>query len=164
MNKNLEIVSQEAGNILKAKGLKLVLAESCTGGLVASAITAISGSSAYFDRGYVTYSNESKIDILHVSSDNLEKYGAVSEQVVCEMAEGALRKSRANVSIAVTGIAGPTGGTREKPVGTIFFAWKISGSAVIWKRKNFNGTRNSIRLQAAIYVLTELIQVLENIA
>ena len=161
MNKNLEVVAGKIGGLLKAKGFKLVIAESCTGGLAAASITSIPGSSSYFDRGYVTYSNNAKTDMLNVSTLSLDKYGAVSEQVACEMAEGAFKNGKANVSIAITGIAGPEGGSSGKPVGTIFFAWKISGSNVVWKQKKFTGTRKSIRLQAVIYVLTELIKLLE---
>ena len=106
-----------------ARGVMLVTAESCTGGLVASAMTSVSGSSAWFDRGFVTYSNEAKVDQLDVDPATIERFGAVSEEVSLAMAAGALAASAAQWSVAVTGVAGPTGGSAEKPVGTVWFAW-----------------------------------------
>jgi len=130
----------------------LVTAESCTGGGLAYAITAIPGSSKWFERGFVTYSNESKQELLGVSSNTLEKYGAVSEQTVIEMAHGALRNSHADFSIAITGIAGPDGGTAEKPVGTVWFAWGTKDK-IQSQLKFFQGDRKSIREQAIEYAL-----------
>lgn len=109
------------------KGLMLATAESCTGGLIAGVLTEIAGSSAVFDRGFVTYSNEAKMDMLDVSKSDLAAYGAVSEQVAMEMAQGALVRSRANIAVSVTGVAGPGGGSEEKPVGTVHFGLAMDG-------------------------------------
>ena len=117
------LLAQQVGAALKEHGMTLVTAESCTGGGVAQAITMISGSSDWFDRGFVTYSNTSKEEMLGVSPDTLEQHGAVSEQTVREMVDGALQYSRAQVALSVSGVAGPTGGTPEKPVGMVWFAW-----------------------------------------
>lgn len=115
-------LEETVGNILKSKGIKLALAESCTGGLIANRITNISGASEYFERGNITYSNASKTELLGVSEDIIKKYGAVSHEVATAMAGGALAKSNAQVSLAVTGVAGPNGGSKEKPVGTVYIA------------------------------------------
>jgi nicotinamide-nucleotide amidase len=162
MNKSIEIVSQQLGTILKARKLVLTIAESCTGGLLSAAITAISGASSYFERGYVTYSNSAKKDLLGVSAKTLEEHGAVSEETVKEMAIGALRNGKSDISIALTGIAGPTGEGPGKPIGTVYFAWKVLDMPLKWVRKNFNGTRDSIRQQAVVFALTELIRLLES--
>ncbi len=121
------VLARQVGEALTAHDMTLVTAESCTGGGVAHAITRISGSSAWFDRGFVTYSNQSKEEMLGVSPDTLEQHGAVSEQTVREMADGALQYSRAKVAVAVSGVAGPTGGSPEKPVGMVWFAWATKG-------------------------------------
>lgn len=110
-----------------AKGVMITAAESCTGGLVSAAITSIAGSSAMFDRGFVTYSNEAKVELLGVSPDLIKNYGAVSAEVATAMAEGALKHSRATLSVAITGIAGPGGGSIEKPVGLVHFATAVKG-------------------------------------
>ena len=120
----LEKVSKE----LYENNLSLVSAESCTGGWVAKQVTDLAGSSSIFDRGFVTYSNQAKQDMLGVSSDALDNYGAVSEQVVIEMVEGALKNSQADIALSISGIAGPGGGTKEKPVGTVCFGWMKKGS------------------------------------
>lgn len=156
MNEKLHELSGKLGMLLKSKGLKLVTAESCTGGLVASIITAISGSSAYFDRGFITYSNDAKQEILGVKHETLEKYGAISAETVGEMAAGALRNSKAQVSIAITGIAGPTGGSKEKPVGMVYFCWTSVFSAPSIKFKLFSGTREVIRIKAVKFALEGL--------
>ena len=116
-------VAAQLGQALKARGFMLAMAESCTGGLVAESITSIAGSSAWFDRGFVTYSNAAKIDMLGVSGKTLEAFGAVSEQTAAEMAAGALRNSTSQIAGSITGIAGPGGGSEEKPVGTVCFGW-----------------------------------------
>ena len=131
-------------NLLKKYNLTVSTAESCTGGLVASAITEISGSSAFFGMGVVTYANEAKMKLLGVKSDTLTAYGAVSEQTAKEMAEGILSLSDSDVSISVTGIAGPTGGTPEKPVGLVYIG--ISGKFGTFAYKNhFSGSRSDVR-------------------
>lgn len=156
-------LTEELGNALKARGLMLALAESCTGGMVAEAVTSIAGSSAWFDRGFVTYSNQAKVDMLKVLPETLEKYGAVSEQVAIEMAlgclkSGAIKNSHAHIAASITGIAGPDGGSAEKPVGTVCFAWAESNKPILATTKHFNGNREAIRQQAAITLIAGLIE------
>jgi len=128
---NLTTLATELGALLKAHGYMLALAESCTGGMVAEVITSVAGSSAWFDRGFVTYSNQAKIDMLGVSEQTLENLGAVSEQVAVEMAFGALKHSQAHIAGSITGIAGPDGGTADKPVGTVCFAWAETNKPIV---------------------------------
>lgn len=138
-------LAAELGAALKQKGWKLALAESCTGGMAAACVTAIPGSSAWFERGFVTYSNESKIELLGVSPQTLEKYGAVSEETAQEMALGALKHSHADIAAAITGIAGPDGGSAEKPVGMVCFAWAYKSGKVVCDTQHFAGDRQTIR-------------------
>jgi nicotinamide-nucleotide amidase len=135
----------------------LALAESCTGGMVSQAVTSIAGSSAWFDRGFVTYSNLAKIEMLGVSNKTLDTYGAVSEQTAIEMASGALENSHAHITGSITGIAGPDGGTPEKPVGTVCFAWADAHKSTSTTTKFFKGNRQEIRQQAAITIMLGLI-------
>jgi nicotinamide-nucleotide amidase len=121
-DRQLIIEAKDTLDMLRDGGLMVATAESCTGGLVAGLLTSIAGSSAMVERGFVTYSNEAKTEMLGVPMGMIEQYGAVSEQVAREMAEGALRNSRANIAVSVTGIAGPGGGSRDKPVGLVHFA------------------------------------------
>jgi len=154
---------EEVSTKLHTKKLQLVTAESCTGGWVAKVITDLSGSSAIFERGFVTYSNTAKQDMLGVSRSTLEAFGAVSEQVVAEMALGALKHSNADISLAISGIAGPGGGTPEKPVGTVCFGWAISqtqGKAHT-DTAYFDGDRDLIRQQAVEYALKGIIKMIE---
>lgn len=153
---------QALGRELQSLGLMAVTAESCTGGLVAVALTETAGSSAWFDRGFVTYTNESKYQSLGVPLAILEAHGAVSEPVAREMALGALRHSDAQVAMAVTGIAGPGGATPGKPVGTVCFGWAIQSPALssdaplAWAQTlRFDGDRASVRRQSAQHVLRE---------
>jgi nicotinamide-nucleotide amidase len=141
-------LAEKLGQLLLKKKLKLVTAESCTGGGVAYAITAISGSSQWFDRGFVTYSNQSKQALLNISENLISTHGAVSEEVVKFMSQGALKNSLADISIAITGIAGPDGGSAEKPVGMIWFG--ITGKAFPTQTlcNHFSGNREEIRLLA----------------
>jgi nicotinamide-nucleotide amidase len=118
-------LATELGTLLQQRGWRITTAESCTGGLVAGAITAISGSSGWFDFGFVTYSNDAKRGLLDVPQSTLEAHGAVSEEVARAMAAGALEEAKADIAVAVTGVAGPTGGTPAKPVGTVCFAWAL---------------------------------------
>ncbi|MDP2827414.1 MAG: nicotinamide-nucleotide amidase [Sulfuricellaceae bacterium] len=148
MDETLYQLAEETGLALKAKGWMLATAESCTGGWVGEAVTAISGSSAWYDRGFITYTNESKQEMLGVSSATLEQFGAVSEETVREMAAGALRHSRANISVAISGIAGPTGGSPGKPVGTVCLAWAVRDGTVESERCLFAGDRQAVRRQA----------------
>jgi PncC family amidohydrolase len=131
---------------LSSKNLKLATAESCTGGMIASAITDIAGSSDAFDRGFVTYSNQAKIDMLGVSQKTLDEFGAVSEQTCREMVLGALKNSQANIAIATTGIAGPSGDSAEKPVGLVYIGVGTSERVRVIKF-HFSGTRAEVRKQ-----------------
>ena len=143
----LGMLATLAGARLKAKGLKLATAESCTGGWVAQAITSVSGSSEWFDRGFVTYSNEAKCEMLGVRPGTLSAHGAVSEPTAQEMAAGAIEHSAAGVAVAVTGVAGPTGGSPEKPVGMVCFAWVLSGHPAESETRRFDGDRDAVRRQ-----------------
>jgi nicotinamide-nucleotide amidase len=126
---DIETLALSILQMCRDDGIMLVAAESCTGGMIAVALTGISGSSDVFDRGFVTYSNEAKMEMLGVTSQTLEEFGAVSREAAISMAEGALLNSRASIAIAVTGIAGPAGGSTEKPVGTVWFATSYQGKA-----------------------------------
>lgn len=159
-------IANQIGAALKLKGWMIATAESCTGGGIAEAITAVPGCSAWFDRAFVTYSYEAKVEALGVQQSSLDEYGAVSEQVVQEMARGALGHSRAHVAIAVSGIAGPAGGTLEKPVGSVWIAWATRdsidangalNSKVISKRYLFSGDREDVRKQTVVKALAELL-------
>jgi nicotinamide-nucleotide amidase len=141
----LESLAIEVNKVLKEKGLKLTTAESCTGGGIGYWMTSVPGSSACFERGFITYSNEAKIEQLGVDPLSLEVFGAVSEQVAREMAEGALRHSNADVSIAITGIAGPDGGTPDKPVGTVWVAFASCTGSTQAVVDVFSGNRQEIR-------------------
>ena len=158
---DLTRLSEQVGKRLKQLKIMLVTAESCTGGWVAQEITAIPGSSHWFDRGFVTYTNLSKQEMLGVSPETLEDHGAVSEQTVHEMAEGALQSSQAGVSVAISGIAGPGGGSEEKPVGTVWIAWAANNRVTRCKRELFTGDREQIRRQAVISALQGLLEMLE---
>ncbi len=139
----------------------ITTAESCTGGLIAACLTEIAGSSAIFDRGFVTYSNEAKMEMLGVKSTTLEQFGAVSRQIALEMAAGALENSNANLSIAVTGIAGPSGGTPEKPVGLVHIAVNLDGEAVHQECHFGPQTRHEIRsetVRRALEMSTEMMR------
>ena len=151
-------LAAEVGAVLKQRGWMLALAESCTGGWAAQAVTAIPGSSAWFERGFVTYSNAAKVDMLDVAEQTLQQYGAVSEQTVREMALGALARSQAQIAAAISGIAGPDGGTPDKPVGMVCFAWAAAGQPVRCSTSHFSGDRESIRKQAVETVLHGLLQ------
>jgi len=149
----------KTGEALLAAGFSLATAESCTGGWIAKAVTDIAGCSAWFDRGFVTYSNAAKQEMLGVNAATLELHGAVSEPVVQEMAAGALACSQAGIAVAVSGIAGPGGGTTEKPVGTICLAWAMSGR-LDSETCFFEGSRENIRLQTVLRALDGIQQLL----
>lgn len=157
-NIELTALAAELGLALKARGLMLAMAESCTGGMVAQAITSIAGSSEWFDRGFITYSNAAKMDMLGVSSETLAQYSAVSEQTASEMALGALKNSASQIAGSITGIAGPDGGTEEKPVGMVCFAWAGQNFPVSTDTRLFHGNREQIRQQAAIFMIAGLIE------
>lgn len=150
--------TKKLGERLRQQGLMLALAESCTAGGLAYAITSVPGSSAYFDRGFVTYSNQAKQEMLEVSANLLNQYGAVSKEVVIAMAEGALKCSRATVALAITGIAGPEGGTVDKPVGCVWFGLAAQAKPTQSICKQFFGDRQSIRAQAIEFSLECLIE------
>lgn len=152
-------LAKQVGVALKAHGMMLATAESCTGGGIAQAVTRISGSSAWFDRGFVTYSNAAKEEMLGVSPETIARHGAVSEATVREMAAGALQYSRAQVSVSVSGIAGPTGGTAEKPVGTVWFAWATDGM-VRTACHHIDGDRDAIRVKAVRIALQGIVNTL----
>ena len=145
-------IAQETMAALIEKGERMATVESCTGGGIAKLMTDLAGSSAVFECGFVTYSNESKQQMVDVSSQALEKFGAVSEQVAAEMASGALKKANAGITVSVTGIAGPGGGTDYKPVGTVCFGWAYDGLTVT-EIQQFSGDRQAIREQTIIYAL-----------
>lgn len=158
---SIETLVQRIAGLLTNRGWKLVTAESCTGGLVAAACTELAGSSNWFERGIVSYSNAAKTQLLGVPEPVIAAHGAVSEPVVRAMAEGAVEQSRlaaaSTVSIAITGIAGPTGGTADKPVGTVWFGWSIAGD-VHADRQVFTGDRAAVRrasVQHALQVLAD---------
>lgn len=148
------------GKAALERGVDIATAESCTGGGVATAITGIPGSSRYFERGFVTYTNVAKKEMLGVSQRTLRLHGAVSEEVAREMAAGALKHSHAQVSVAVTGIAGPTGGSRSKPVGLVWFAWGARGGAIQSRAFLFKGGRTAVRRQSVAIALQGLIDLL----
>ena len=147
---------------LQSLNCTMSTAESCTGGMVAAKITNLAGSSAWFERGYVTYSNEAKQQDLNVNPQSLAQFGAVSEEVAGEMAYGCLTKSKTNASLSVTGIAGPTGGSEHKPVGTVCFGWCINGE-IHTKTKLFEGDRAAIRIQACDYALKSLLLYIDKV-
>jgi len=154
----LDTLSAAVGARLKAHGLLLATAESCTGGWVAQAVTSVSGSSEWFDRGFVTYSNEAKREMLGVHRETLDRHGAVSEETACEMAAGAIAASRARVALAITGVAGPTGGTPQKPVGMVCFAWALPDGRVDAVTSRLDGDREAIRRQSVIFALEGLLE------
>ena len=153
MDKEIRELAKLLGGMLKQKCMKMVTAESCTGGGIAQAVTEIPGSSAWFDRGFVTYSNEAKVQMLQVKQSTLDQCGAVSKEVAIEMAEGALTNSDAGLAVSVTGIAGPEGGTEKKPVGTVYIAWKIKGENAVCVMQSFSGDRLHIREQTVKFAL-----------
>ena len=153
----LEALAAEVGTQLRANGQTLACAESCTGGWVAQCITAIAGSSAWFERGFVTYSNAAKQEMLGVEAATLATHGAVSEATSAAMAAGALRHSNADWALAITGIAGPDGGTPEKPVGTVCFGWAGRDAGVETATCHFPGDREAIRRQSVAFALNGLL-------
>jgi len=156
------ILAAQIGTLLKSHGMMLATAESCTGGGVAQAITEVAGSSAWFERGFVTYSNLSKQQMLGVRETTLRQHGAVSEMTVREMVAGALANSAAQVALAVSGIAGPDGGTAEKPVGTVWFAWGVKNGETRAQRYRLDGNRTEVRSQAVRIALQGIADLLEN--
>lgn len=148
-----DTLTQQLTSLLQARHWQLVTAESCTGGLVAAHLTDLPGSSNWFERGFVTYSNAAKIELLGVDAPLIAEQGAVSEQVALAMAEGALHNSQGHIALAVTGIAGPGGGSIQKPVGTVWFAWAAQGMPSKTLHKQYSGPRHAVRAQACIDAL-----------
>jgi nicotinamide-nucleotide amidase len=163
MDSDLSALSAALGQACRARKLVIATAESCTGGWAAQVITHTPGSSAWFERGFITYTNVSKTDMLGVRMNTITQFGAVSPETAGEMAQGALEHSHASISLAITGVAGPTGGSPDKPVGTICFAWcwrEGTGSLVTpaCQRRLFPGDREAIRRQSVIHALSGLLE------
>ena len=157
MDADLAALSESVGAACLQRRLLLTTAESCTGGWAAQVITHTAGSSAWFERGFVTYSNQAKLDMLGVCQETLDRHGAVSPETAAEMAAGALKNSKAMISLAITGIAGPTGGSPGKPVGTVCFAWCRVGETAVAETAFFAGDREAIRRQAVLHALRGLL-------
>lgn len=148
---------ERVGHALSAAGQRLACAESCTGGWIAKLVTDVPGSSTWFDRGFVSYSNASKCAMLSVKAHTLERHGAVSEAVILEMVAGVLAHSEADIAVAVSGIAGPDGGSAQKPVGSVWLAWALRGESAQAVLHHFQGDREAVRHQAASAALQGVI-------
>lgn len=160
----MDIAERLAGRLarrLLELSARLVTAESCTGGALAEILTRLPGSSGWFERGFVTYSNEAKLELLHVRQETLARYGAVSEETAREMVIGAVYNSRARIGVAITGIAGPDGGLPDKPVGTVCLGWLLPGVEVRTRRVRFAGDRRAVRARACVCALEGLLAGLE---
>jgi nicotinamide-nucleotide amidase len=157
MNDTIRSLAAQLARQLLARNLMMTTAESCTGGLVAAALTDIAGSSAWFERGFVTYSNHAKVEMLGVAPELIEMHGAVSEEVARAMAEGALLESRAQLAVSITGIAGPGGGTRDKPVGTVCFGWVVLEQPAESETVHFDGDRAGVRERSVQHALGGLL-------
>ena len=157
MNEKHDELARALLDTCRERKLMVTTAESCTGGWVAKVLTDLPGSSAVFERGFVTYSNEAKMELLDVPAETLEQWGAVSEQTVIAMTAGALRHSRADLAVAISGIAGPGGATPDKPVGTVWFAWQHRGTTATTRLAHFDGGRDSVRSQAVTTALSRLL-------
>lgn len=157
MDTDLATLSATIGEALRERSLTLTTAESCTGGWAAQVVTHTAGSSAWFERGFVTYANEAKTEMLGVRPETLLNHGAVSPETALEMAFGALKNSKALISLAITGIAGPSGGSPDKPVGTVCFAWCLHNQEAEAETCCFTGDREAVRRQAVIHALTGLL-------
>jgi nicotinamide-nucleotide amidase len=155
----MDALAKKLGQRLKAQGQKLVTAESCTGGWAAQVVTSVAGSSDWFERGFVTYSNDSKHELLGVGHSTLKKHGAVSEETAREMAQGALARSKGTLALAVTGVAGPGGGSPEKPVGMVCFAW-AHPKGLESETRHFSGDRESVRRQSVVHALEGVLKTL----
>lgn len=159
-NEALERLARETGEILVQQKLMLVTAESCTGGWLGQVITMVAGSSAWYERGFITYSNIAKHEMLGVHNVTLEQYGAVSERTVREMMMGALARSHAQVAVSISGIAGPDGGSSESPVGTVCFAWGLKEGLMRSEVHHFSGNREDVRRRSVIVALQGIIHLL----
>ena len=161
MDADLTALSQAVGAACLPRRLLVATAESCTGGWVAQVITHTAGCTAWFERGFVTYSNEAKAELLGVRQETLDRYGAVSPETAGEMAAGALKNSNAMISLSITGIAGPTGGSRGKPVGTVCFGWCRVGETAETETAVFAGDREAVRRQSVVHALRGLLRRLD---
>lgn len=159
-DKKLYQLAQQVGEVLKARALMLVTAESCTGGWIGEAVTMVPGSSEWFERGFITYTYISKREMLGVKTETLEKHGAVSEPTVKEMAAGALAASHAQIAVAVSGVAGPAGGTPDKPVGTICLAWALRNGEPVAETRLYAGDREAVRRQAVARALEGVLELI----
>ena len=159
MSKDTQSLCEELAGRLQARGWMLATAESCTGGMIAAACTDLSGSSNWFERGFVTYSNEAKSELLGVDPGLIAQHGSVSEVVARAMAFGAVRHAHAQVGVAVTGVAGPTGGTPQKPVGTVWFGFQVDGQLTSETRR-FDGDRAAVRDATVQHALRRLLELL----
>lgn len=157
---DLNQLAEQVGAALKSRGLMLASAESCTGGWVGEVVTSVVGSSHWYDRGFITYTNESKQEMLGVSAQTLAEFGAVSEQTVREMAAGALKHSRAHITLAISGIAGPGGATPSKSVGTVCIAWAMRSGAELSHNFYFQGDRTAVRRQAVVAALQGVLRMI----
>jgi len=158
-DQNLYELAAQVGIALRTRSHRLAIAESCTGGWIAKVITDVPGSSGWFDRGFVTYSNTAKTDLLGVQPGTIARHGAVSAEVVAEMAAGALERSPADFVIAVSGIAGPEGGTQDKPVGTVYLTWALRGGPVQTEVRQFPGNRDEVRRETVAAALQGVLDV-----
>ncbi|MFT7235281.1 MAG: nicotinamide-nucleotide amidase [Methylophagaceae bacterium] len=156
---HLKELSEQLAKLMLKNKLRLAAAESCTGGWLAKCCTDLAGSSSWFDRGFVTYSNDAKHTDLHVPSNTISHYGAVSENTAIAMAEGVLKLSQANISVAITGIAGPSGATATKPVGTVCFAFTLENKETNSLTQYFKGNRERVRRQALVVAFEGIINI-----
>jgi len=160
LDKEIYAIAARVGRELERRGLMMASAESCTGGWVSQAVTMVPGSSEWFERGFVTYTYISKREMLGVKGTTLARHGAVSEQVVSEMARGAIRNSHAQVAVSISWIVGPAGGCKEKPVGTVCFGYSRSRAGAVTETRRFRGDRNAIRRRAVIHALKGILKFL----
>jgi len=161
LDSQLYRLAEAVGQALKQKGLMLATAESCTGGWIGEAVTAVAGSSEWFERGFITYSNAAKMEMLGVQAATLDVHGAVSEPTVAEMAAGALNNSPASISVSVSGVAGPSGGTATKPVGMVCIGWCVRGSPPVAVTEHFSGDREAVRKQSVVVALEGVLRIIE---
>lgn len=159
-DRELELLAQQVAHLMSHKGLKLVSTESCTGGWVGQVVTALPGSSAWYIGGFITYANDAKQDWLGVQGATLATHGAVSEAVVTEMANGALQRSTADIALAISGVAGPSGGSAEKPVGTVCLAWASRDGVQLATTCRFAGDRREVRMRSVAAALRGVIELL----
>ncbi len=163
MNQNIQYLTRDLAALLSQNANSICTAESCTGGLIVTTFTDLAGSSAWFDRGFITYSNQAKIDMLGVKTSTLEEYGAVSKEIAAEMVLGALEFSQSQVAVSVTGIAGPGGGSELKPVGTVCFGFALKNKNQVWTEKKwFEGSRSDVRQASLLFALKYILHILSS--